>query len=226
MSEKPSPHLRPTSDPLEAVAQLAAQQTEIVGRGVRQGGGVQVGPERLQRIQFRSIRGQPLHGQPVPMTLQRVGHTPTAMRGQPIPQEDHPTPDMPAQGGQEARDVWPANRAAVQREQPTRLAPGGRRQHRADGRQMLPVERLPHQGRAPFGGPGCPNGRPLGEAALVEEAQRGLQPVGFFLIRGHVVRTQCAMAASSRSRARRAGRWRLHPNWCKSRHVCGTEYRT
>ncbi len=223
MLEKPSSHVRSAAHATESVADLPAQELQIVGWRVGQGCSVQVSPEQLQRIQFGSVGRQPLDLQPGPMALQRVGGQSAPVGRQAIPQEDHPSCDMLVPRVEKPYNMPAADSAGVEREEPTRVPTGGRRQHRADAREMRPVEGFPHEGRAPFGGPGRPNGRALSKAALIEEAQRGVQPLGFFLIRGQVVWTHRAMAASLRSRARRAGRWRLQPNCRKSRHVCGTE---
>jgi hypothetical protein len=66
----------------------------------------------------------------------------------------------------------------------------------------------------------------LGEARLVEEPEPGLQPLGFFLIRGQWAFFQRVIARSLRSLARRAGRWRLQPSCPRMRQVWGREYRT
>lgn len=174
MLEESSPDVRLAADPLEAGADLTAQATQIVGRRVGQGRGIQVPPEEFQRIQLRGVRWQPLDAQPAPMAHQRLGHQPAPMGGQAIPQQNHPAPHMPTPGGEEPHDMRAANGPGVERQKPPRPPAGGRRQHGANPREVLPGEGLPHEGRVPFGGPGRPNRGPLGEAALVEEAQRGL----------------------------------------------------
>jgi hypothetical protein len=57
------------------------------------------------------------------------------------------------------------------------------------------------------------------EAALVQEDQEGVQVAGFFLIRGQSVLIQRWMAASSRSTARRVGRWGVHPSERRRRPI-------
>ncbi len=226
MSEERTPHQRAATYALQAVAHLAAQGGEIGGRGVGERGGIQVPPELFHRIQLRRVCRQPLDGQPGAVVGHRLGRELTPMSRQAIPQQDHPAVDMPAPRVEEVHDVATPHSPGLQRQEPARSPTGGRRQHGANPREVPPVEGLHHKGRAAFGGPGGANRGPLGKAAFVEKPQPGSQPLGFFLSRGQVVRTQRAIAASSRSRARRAGRWRLQPNWRSTRHVCGTEYRT
>jgi len=60
MFEESSPDVRLAADPLEAGADLTAQATQIVGRRVGQGRGIQVPPEVFQRIQLWGVRWQPL----------------------------------------------------------------------------------------------------------------------------------------------------------------------
>jgi hypothetical protein len=54
------------------------------------------------------------------------------------------------------------------------------------------------------------------EARFVDEDEVGPQPHGVFLTRGQPPRFHAAMAASSRSTARRSGFWWLQPNWWRS----------
>lgn len=59
-------------------------------------------------------------------------------------------------------------------------------------------------------------------AAFVNKNEPGLQARGFFLMRGHSVLTQPRIKSSSRSAARRAGFWGLHPNEWSNRPIWST----
>lgn len=130
---------------------------------------------------------------------------------------------MTLQVVQEAHDVAAANAATMQRQQPARAPTVSAGQHRADPRHALPVKRLDQARRLPARRPGGSDGGTLREAAFVHKTQPGPQPLGVFFTRGQRTRTQRAMAASSRSLARRAGRWRLQPNCWSTRQVCERE---
>ena len=67
-------------------------------------------------------------------------------------------------------------------------------------------------GRLATGGPGAPDDRLLGDAAFVLEDEPGVLPRGVFFRAGQRRLFHSAMAVSSRSRARRAGRWSDQPN--------------
>ena len=54
------------------------------------------------------------------------------------------------------------------------------------------------------------------EARFVDKDEMGCQPCGVFFTRGQTDRFHSAMAASSRSTARRSGFWWLQPIWCRS----------
>jgi len=107
-------------DSVEAASDPGAQAVQIVGGRVGQGGGVQMGPELFDRIQFRGIGGQRFQMQPSPMACQGLSGNPAAMSGQPIPQQDHRATAMTPEALQEADDVRTADAAAMQRQQPAR----------------------------------------------------------------------------------------------------------
>ncbi len=87
------------------------------------------------------------------------------------------------------------------------------------GKDRNPIMTLPvgeHRGAA-SGRPGAPyQGRQL-EAGFIQEDEEGAQQSGFFLTRGQISHFHRAMAASSRSSARRSGFWGLQPIWYRSR---------
>lgn len=66
----------------------------------------------------------------------------------------------------------------------------------------------------------CPGAHPVGTGAqprLVNEDDSALLPTRFFLMLGHSTRFQCVILDSSRSMARRSGRWQLNPSERSSR---------
>jgi len=223
MAEEGSTQAWVAVDTVKPVSHSGAQSVEIVGGRVGQGGGVQVGPELFDRIQFRGIGGQRFPMQPAPMACQGLSGNPAAMSWQPVPQQDHWAAAMTLEAVQEADDVPTADAAPMQRQQPARTPAVGTGQQGSDPGQALPVKGFNQARRLPARCPGGADGGTLRETTFVHKTQPGLQPPGVFFTWGQRTRTQRAMAASSRSWARRAGRWRLQPNCWSMRQVCESE---
>jgi hypothetical protein len=168
-------------DAPQAAPHAGAQAGEIVGGRVGQGGGVQMGPELFDRIQFRDIGGQGFPLQPAAMAGQGLRGEPTAMRGQPIPEQDHGAAAMALEAIQEADDVPAADAAAMQCQQPARAPTVGAGQQGSDAGHALPVEGFHQARRLPARRPGGADGGTLRETAFVHKAQPGFQPAGVFL---------------------------------------------
>ena len=113
---------------------------------------------------------------------------------------------MPQQVFKKRHDLWRADRSGIEPEVeiPQRNA--------GDDRKGFPVEViLQHRGVTP------PRPRatavwPLTQSAFVEENDRSLLFLGFFLMSGQVIFFQWRMAFSLRSSARPTGRWQLQPS--------------
>jgi len=226
MAEEGSTQVRVSTDAAQAASHAPRQALQILRGRVGQGGGVQMSPELFDGIQFGGISGEWLQAQPVAMVAEGLTGEPAAMSRQPIPEQDHRATSVTLKVVQEAHDVPAANPSLMQRQQPARAPAVGAGQHRPDPRHALPVKRLDQARRLPARCPGGPDGRTLREAAFVHKTQPSLQPLGGFFTWGQRRRTPPTMASSLRSLARRAGRWRLQSNCCRTRHVCDREYRT
>ncbi len=85
-----------------------------------------------------------------------------------------------------------------------------------DGRDAVVRIPMPHDRRLAHRAPRLPDRGDQEEARFVGEDEMGAQPRGVFFTRGHSSRFQRAMAASSRSTARRSGVCGLQPSWCRS----------
>ena len=189
-----------------------AGQTEgIRRRQVRQGILFEVGPQGLDGIQFRGIRGEK-HSDDASLG-EKLLHAAGPVAGQPIPNQQ----DRAAQGvGQMAQevdqpsggDVGVGAQGKVQSDAP---APGRYRQRRDTGDFFAGTSALIQHGRPSPGRPTAPDQRRQQQAAFVQKDQRGVQALGVFFTCGQTVRTQRRMACSSRSRARRAGFCGLQP---------------
>jgi len=80
-----------------------------------------------------------------------------------------------------------------------------------DGRDPIMTVSMKHERGLSHRTPGLLDRRDQEEARFVDEDEMGCQPCGVFFTRGQTDRFHAAMAASSRSTARRSGFWWLHP---------------
>jgi len=221
--EEAAAHSRTSAHALNAGVDPTAKSAEVVDRRVGQGGVIEMIPERFHRIQFRSVSGQPLYRKPPPVLPQSALDPVAAMSRQPIPQQNHPLAAMTPQGVEETDHLRSLDPAGMHRQQPPQPLRIGRRQHQADPGEPSPVEGFANDGRLPPRRPGGADWRPLGKSGFVQKTDPSLQSAGVFFTWGQRPRTHRAMAVSSRSLARRAGRWRLQPNWPRRRHTWGRE---
>jgi hypothetical protein len=89
---------------------------------------------------------------------------------------------------------------------------GGGDGERAEDGDLQAVPQAVGEGRGVTGeGPGAAAVGDRQEAGFVEEDEGGAESAGFFLTPGQRVRTQAAMAASSRSEGLAFGRWGVNP---------------
>jgi len=138
-----------------------------------------------------------------------------------VPQQDDGPSQMPFQVAQKRnnpRAVDVAVRMKAEGEMDP-IAVGGHAQG-CNGRYLLvAAPPLQQDGRTFLGSPTSPDQRSHQEARLIQEDQPGLQPCGFFLIRGQSFLIQPWIRSSSRSTARRWGRWGLQPSERRSRPI-------
>ena len=190
----------------------------IGGRVIRQWLGLEPTPTILHRIEFRRIGRKPFQMN-APMASHIGLDAGAAMRPQPIP-EQHETPvHMATQLPQKRPHLVPVHVAGgIQpKTQPYTLTVWADDQGGDDRNFLVLARALSQHGRQAATTPTALHQRRHQQAALVGKDQRGVQAAGFFLMRGHCCLTQRLMAASSRSRALRAGRCGLHPSACISR---------
>jgi hypothetical protein len=105
----------------------------------------------------------------------------------------------------------------VPRKQPKVEVPPRYSRHR---RQHLPVEVILLDRRLSARRPGAAAVRVLAQSAFVDEDDGPPLFLGFFLISGQRCCFHRRIFSSSRSSARPAGRWQLHPNLPRIRHAC------
>ena len=133
-----------------------------------------------------------------------------------VQQHDEGAGDLTQQGALEDRDLVALDvvliQLAVQRAMGALRADGDAR----DGREAVVRVPVPHDRRLPHRAPRLADRGDQEEARLVDEDEVGPQPCGVCFTRGQTDCFQTAMAASSRSRARRSGFWWLQPIWWRS----------
>lgn len=211
------------ADGTDTSAYAAAQPVQILDGSVGQCGRIQMRPELLDGIQLRGIGRQRLDPEPVAVTGQGLLRDVATVSGQSVPEQDHRAASVPSERLEKAHNLGAAHAALVQSQKPAQPPTVGAGQHGADPRQLLPVERFHHARSLASRRPSGTDGGTLRERALVQKDQPGVQPCGVFFTCGQRPRTQRQMATSLRSRARRSGRWRLHPSCRSTRQTWETE---
>lgn len=167
--------------------------------------GFKMPPHVFHRIELRGVGRQALHSQ---VSLGRFDIAPNQCaavdRGS-IPENHDFAREMPLEMAQERDDLRALDAPGVDLEI---KAPQGQA---ADDRKAFPVEGLLQEGRLPARGPGAGARGPGAQPAFVNEDNGPAFFAGLFFKAGQTVRFHCAMAFSSRSMARRSGRWQLKP---------------
>ena len=163
-------------------------------------------PQPLVGIEFWGVSGQTVHPQARVVFEQRRPGLFRAVGIQPVPEQEDRAWNPVQQVTDEGDDLGAGDGAPDQTQVGVRVRGDGR-----DGGQLRPVEAVIEKGRLASRRPSLAGRGQQREAALVEKDQRSLQALGFFFKRGQVCFTQRWMAASSRSRARRAGFCQLQP---------------
>lgn len=205
------------SDPLRLVAHLLEALADEVRHQI---GARQMGPEVFHRVEFGRVGRQVFHCQPGSLLPQIGLDVATAMRRQPVPQQNCLSSlEMMFQGSQVIEDLWLLDRAGVKSQAKPNSTSRRRGYQTGDGRQPLPIEWHDNDRCVSPRPPRASHRRTLGKAAFIQENQQGTRVTRFFLIRGQRYFSQRRMAVSSRSRARRSGRWQLQPNRPKSFHT-------
>ena len=219
--EESTKSVRMADEAAATEAQLATNGRQAVGAEVGRGGPLTPCPQAFNWIQLWGISRQAMHRKPRALGLDVGAGLEAAVRVEPVPEQDHASADMTTQVPEEAHHLGGADRTRM-RHQEDAGRPGRSRAvgQGADYREVVPAaEPVGQDRRLPARRPGSADRRPLGEAALVDEDDRGRATRGVFFSAGHVVFTQRWMASSLRSRARVVGFCSDQPSWRISRHT-------
>lgn len=173
-------------------------------------------PDLLVGIELRGIGREGFEPKPGNPATEIV-HGREAMQPQPIPEHNDRTAQVAQQVGKEGEHLDQADVVMVPLVvEPEALTERADRDPR-DDRDAIVALPVTEQRRLATGCPGPQHGGREHEAGLVYEDEVGPQPDGVFFTRGQPLRFHRAIAASSRSRARRSGFCGLHPRACRSR---------
>lgn len=174
----------------------------------------EVAPHILDRVEFRRISRQPFnHDAPLGGGyIVFDQHTP--MDRCAIPDNQHFPGDMSLEVAQKLDDLETFNTTSMnlEIEPPERQA--------TDDRKAFPVEGFVQHWGLPTRSPSARAGGPGAQAAFVDEHYGSSLLAGLFFKAGNSVRDQRRIAFSSRSTARRSGRWQLKPLAPSKRQTC------
>jgi len=108
--------MKPVGLAAEAAAtetQLTANGPETVGAEVGGRSALEPCPQAFDRVEFRGIRGQAMHGEPRGLGLDVRAGDEAAVRVQPVPEQENASPEMTTQVPEEAHDLGRADRPRI-----------------------------------------------------------------------------------------------------------------
>jgi len=188
----------------ERGAHVTSEDAEVVGTTVGQSGLGQL-PDMLVWIELRSVGREVFDAQPREPSKQVPDEGPS-MDLDAVPEHDDGSTKVVQQRAQEGTDVGRTEVLARQAlDVETAVATARAEGHGRDHRNAVMLVPVTHQRRLAPQRPGAPHRRRQEEAAFVDEDEVGAQPRGVFFTRGQSCVFHLAMAASSRSSARRSG---------------------
>ena len=210
-----------TPDTPAARAHGGPQRPEVGRAEVSQFAALQVTPEQFDGIELRGIGRQAFDLQPGLLGREVARHAATLVRTEAIPDEHDPlTAEVSLQGAQEGDERRVGIRARVGLKVPAGAATIPPKRERGGDRQPFPVRPgVVQDGGLAARRPRAPHDGMLRHAAFVLEDYPGVPAPRVFFTCGQRWRRHCAIAASSRSRAWRAGRCSDQFNPCRMRQT-------
>ena len=198
------------ADSFQTLSDAAIDDAEIFGATVGHLLPFDVSPKGLQRIQFRRISGQSFYAEPTTLKAQVFDHEAALVRRQAIPNQNgflaaQVAFEIPEERDQAFRVVAAGASLKVQTATPSVPAEA----QRGTDRKRFPIESMDQDRSLSAGRPGPPHRGPLGDPAFVLEENPGFSAPSVFFTAGHLSEIQYRIASGLRSRACRAGRWRV-----------------
>ena len=184
---------------------LQAEVPGLCGDQVADLMGLEVPPHVLDGIEFGSVGRQPFNHDASGGAGNVVLDQAAAMDRGTVPDDAQFPRDMPLQVSEELDDLGTLDAAGVDLEvEPVQG-------QTADHGKAFPAEGFLDHRRLASGRPGTYPGGTCAQSAFVDEDEGSALFAGFFFIAGHSTRFQRRILGSSRSIARRSGRWQLNP---------------
>ena len=200
--------------PPEGGGGLQSKFPSFVGDQVANLMGFEMPPDVFDRVKFRCIGGQALDLYSPPGGGDIILYQDTAVNGRPIPEQEYFAGKVPLEVSQKVDDLRAFDAAGVNLEiEP----PKGQA---TNDREAFPIKGLLEDGCLSARSPGANPRRTGTQPAFVDKDDGSPLLTGFFLMAGHSTRRHFRMACSSRSTARRSGRWQLKPLAPSNRHTC------
>jgi len=219
---------RPATDASEPCPKRPAQREDVDRAEVCELAALEVAPDLFDGIQFRRVARQSFDRQPRSLFSEILPHQAALVPTEAVPdQDDVAVWEVALEGAQKADQrkigVTARPRLEVAAAAPAIPAKG---QGRRD-RQARPIAtRVDQDRRMAARGPRAADDGPVRDAALVFEDDPGAPAPRVFFTSGQRSRFHRAIAASSRSRAWRVGRWSDQPNRRRMYQTCPGWYRT
>ena len=204
----------PAAHPAQGGRGLQAQFPSLGGDQVGDFVRLEMPPHVFDGIEFERIGGQPLDLEAPLGGGNEVFDQKAAMDGRAIPENQDFSGNLLLEVFQELNDLKTFDAAGMDLKQ---KPPQGQS---ADERKAFPVERLLQNRRLPSRGPGACARWSGAQPAFVNQDKGLALPARLFFNAGQTARFQRAIACSSRSMARRSGRWQLNPLAPSNRHTC------
>jgi len=198
------------------------QRLKVPGAHVGEFPTFEIAPDLFDGVQFGRVARQRFDSQPTTLARKVRAHAGTLVPAQAVPDEDDAPPaEMALELPQKADQPDVLVRARLRLEVKPAAASIPAEGQGACDRQALPVPTGMGQERGLAArGPGAADNGLLREAAFVFENEPRVASAGVFFSCAQRRVFHCSMAVSFRSRARRAGRWRDHPNRRRIRQTC------
>lgn len=193
---------------------LHSQFPGMVGNEVGDLMAFEVTPHVFNRIEFRCIGWQALNLDPSLGGKDEVANQDTTVDGCPIPDHKYFGWNVPLEMFQELDHLQALDAAGMDLEVESPQGQG------PDDREAFPIEGLLQDGCLSAGSPSASPSRAGAQSTFVNKDYGSTLLGGFFLMSGHLTRCHFAMALSSRSMARRSGRWQLKPLAPSNRQTC------
>ena len=149
---------------------------------------IEVTPNVFHRVEFGSIRRQPLQLKPALGSdlADIIKGVAAFVGGESVPEEGDRPRKLAAQGLEKIHQVRTLDRTFLEAQAQADRAAAGSADQDSDRGKTLPIEVMNQLRGLAARRPGAADGRLLGKAALVEENQERALAAGFFLMAGQV----------------------------------------